>query len=303
LCGLKWLLVPQAVIVARSGSRRGLADLKRAAALLSSSGVTIAQTHIVPNRDALRTCVTHAVRSHAEVIVVCGGDGSQSAAVDVMAHSDSVLGIIPAGTGNSFAQSLHIKPSLEDAVAVIAAGVMACIDLPRANETHFANFATVGLAAEIAVETPRALKRTTGPLAYALAAITPVLTHRPFGCKVKWDKKKVLKMVTDQIVVGRYFGAEPILGSVTPFDGRLAFFASRAGGIWNLLRSYVALLRGTPRRLSDAHCFSARKIKIKTDGPQPVALDGSDFGETPVTFSVARRALKVFVPRELLETA
>ncbi len=303
LCALKSRRMREAVLVARAGSRYGAVDLSRTAQLLTRRGIRIEQTHIVPSHEALHARVKDAVRSRAEIVVVCGGDGSQSAAVDAMAQSESVLGIIPAGTGNSFARSLSIKPSLEDAVDVIASAKVVRIDLPRANKTYFANFATVGLAAQIAVDTPHLLKRTTGPLAYVLTGVAPVLFHRPFHCTVKWDGKKSFEMTTDQIIVGRYFGAEPILSDVTPFDGRLAFFATRAGGTWSTLRSYLALLRGTERQLSDAHCFSAEKIKIRTDSPQPLSLDGSDFGETPVKFSVCRRALRVFVPQTLANSA
>ncbi|MBV8726709.1 MAG: YegS/Rv2252/BmrU family lipid kinase [Candidatus Eremiobacteraeota bacterium] len=296
-------MMAQAVLVARSGSRYGAADLPRAAKLLSERGVTIGQSHVVPSREALRKCIKDAVRSHAAIVVVCGGDGSQSAAVDVLACTDTVLGIIPAGTGNSFARSLHIEPTLEGGADVVAGGNIALIDLPCANGTYFANFATVGLAAQIGDETPRLLKRMTGPLAYALSGIAPILFHRPFDCTIKWDGKKSLKMMTDQIIVGRYFGAKPIIADANPFDGRLGFFATRAAGSWNILRSYFALLRGTPRRISDAHCFAAKKIKVRTDHPQPVSLDGSEFGETPVRFTVTRRALRVFVPRELTVAA
>ncbi|MBV9403013.1 MAG: hypothetical protein JO018_04710 [Candidatus Eremiobacteraeota bacterium] len=289
----------EAVLIARAGSRYGAGDLPKTAGMLASRGVRISQTHVVQSREMLRNCVKAAKNSGAQIIVVCGGDGSQSAAVDVIAYSESTLGIIPAGTGNSFAQSLRIGPSLENAVDVIAAGNVAQIDLPCANGTYFANFATVGLAADIGIQTPRLLKRITGPLAYALAGLAPVLFHKPFECEVKWNGKKSLRMMTDQLIVGRFFGAARIMSAVTPFDGRLAFFATHSAGTWNIVRGYLALLRGTERNLSDAHVFSAKKIKIRTDPPQHVSLDGSEFAKTPVRFSVARRALRVFVPRQL----
>ena len=107
-----------------------------------------------------------------------------TAAAGQLAKSKSVLGVLPLGTGNSFALSLGIA-DLAAAVDAIAAGREVAVDLGRVNGTYFANFATIGLSSTIARATPSRLKKLIGAAAYVLAGVLPGLRSRPFRCSVQ----------------------------------------------------------------------------------------------------------------------
>ena len=207
--------------------------------------------------------------------------------------------MIPAGTGNSFAHSLGIGSDFERAIEAIVNGKEIKVDLGVVNGTYFANFATIGLASEIGDETPNLLKRITGPVAYGLAGIKPMLMHQAFNCVIKW-KRNVLKLETHQIIVanGRYYGHEALTPSATIVDGELTFFATTGTSRLDILRQYTALVRGDQTQMRDAHYFTAKKISIKTDRPELLSIDGCALGKTPAKFSVARKALRVMVPRD-----
>ncbi|HVS45309.1 MAG TPA: YegS/Rv2252/BmrU family lipid kinase [Verrucomicrobiae bacterium] len=287
----------EVVLIARLTSNRGPEAFTEVSKALTAHGISIVEAHQVENSKELRKRVKRAVKSGHKLIVVAGGDGSQTAAVGPMAYTKAVLGVIPAGTGNSFAQTLGIKPTIEDAIHTILNGTVAEVDLGVINGKYFANFATIGLSAEIGLDTPELLKKLTGSVAYGLSAIVPMLRQQPFPAKISWENN-ALKVETYQMVVanGRFFGNTPILPDAEITSGRLSFFTTAGAGRLDMMRMYLAFLNGTHTQLPDAHYFQTKKLTIKTKGRQKIAVDGRDFGYTPATFSVASKALRVMVP-------
>lgn len=296
------LSMREAVLIAGTESRHGAQYFTRARMLLAERGISVVESHAVQDKEELQRRVREAVRSGAKLVIVCAGDGGQTVVVGEFAHRRAVLGVIPSGTGNSFAQSLGIELELERAVDTIVNGKVASVDLGVVNGTYFANFATIGLDSEIAAQTSHRLKRIVGMAAYAVAGIGRVLTHKPFRTTIRWKKNK-LKIKTHQMIIanGRYFGSQPLLPDASMTDGRLTFFACEAAGHLQLAELYVALARGTQTSLRTAHYFETRKLSIQTRRRQPIAVDGNAFGRTPARFRVAPRALRVMVPQSFPE--
>jgi YegS/Rv2252/BmrU family lipid kinase len=265
--------------------------------LLIAGGVDIDEAHIAVDARETRRLAKRAIRAGRKLVIVAGGDGTLTQVVGAFAYTDATLGVMPVGTGNSFARSLGIAPELEAAVAAIAAGRCESVDLGRVNKTYFANFSTLGLSADISGVTPNNLKGAIGAAAYAVAGLRPLLTHRPFDCRIRWGKNR-LNLRTHQVIVanGRFFGTTPILPEASIDDGELALFTSAGTSTWDVAKSFLALFAGKQTELRDAHYFSARKISIKTTPGVALAIDGDVIGRTPARFSVARRALRVMVP-------
>jgi diacylglycerol kinase (ATP) len=246
----------------------------------------------------VRSLVKRAAKAGAGIVVAGGGDGTMAHAVDVLARTETKLGVLPLGTGNSFAQSLGIDTHhLANAVAVIAGGHTERIDLGCVNGTHFANFATIGLSSEIAGATPTGVKGWAGPIAYAIAAVRPLFEHRAFRARIAWKGGK-LDLRTQDIIIanGRYFGSTPVAPQATIIDGKLALFTAADPTHVGALRTYLALGRHAHAKLPDAHVVNASSFDIRTRKRQIISVDGSLLGKTPAHFSVARRALCVFVP-------
>src|SRR5579884_1078329 len=160
----------EATIICRLSSRNGLAYYQRLQQELPPRGVQITEAHMVRRRKALQKRVRQAVRSGAKLIIIIGGDGTQTAAVAELAHTGVTMAVVPAGTGNSFAYSLGIKDDLDTAIDTIANGRQLHVDIGCVNGTRFANFATVGVIADAANRTPKRLKKIVGPIAYGVAA-------------------------------------------------------------------------------------------------------------------------------------
>lgn len=288
----------QAVIVASATSRHGREAFERIPGLLLERGIEVAQTYCETSHSRLRKRVKRAVKHGAELIVVCGGDGTQTSVVPYLAHSTTVLGVVPAGTGNSFAYGLGLTGDLVQAADAIAYGRIEEIDLGKIDDTYFANFVTVGLASAISADTPHGLKRIVGPLAYGLAGVIPILAHKPFRARFRWAKQRV-NVETHQIIIanGRFYGHTPIVPDASLNDGRLTIFVRETGSLLAPFETYLAFVRGEQAKLSGVHLWSTDEhIHVSTKPKQPIALDGRPHSKGSAKLSVARRALRVMVP-------
>lgn len=292
------------VLVLNLHSRKTAQLRGRIMALLQEHGLRDVECRAIERTSELRAAIQSAAATGADRILVAGGDGSMLTAAEALAHRECVLGVLPLGTGNSFALTLGIGDDLERAVATIALGRVAAVDLGIVNENRFVNFATVGLGAKIAVATPKFLKRIAGPLAYVVGGVVPALRSRPFEATIRHDDAE-LKLRTQQIVVasGRMFGKRPILPDAAVTDGLLSFFATSGVSTVELARALLAFALGKHTALADAYGFSAREIEIRAEPEEPVNGDGEPLTRTPAHFSVDRRALQVFVPPDFVDGA
>jgi diacylglycerol kinase (ATP) len=284
------------VLVGHSTARHAAGDFERARHLLAKHGVDVREAHLVESDKLLRKTVRRAIKKRPDVVVVAGGDGTMTTVVGEFAGGEAVLGVLPLGTGNSFAQSLGIGTDLERAVETIARGGIAAVDLGKINGDYFANFATVGFASDVARRTSPILKRIVGTLAYVVAGLVQLVRARRFDCKIKADGH-TLEFQTYQVIVasGRYFGNTAVAPDAGLESGKLTLFATSDASQVDIVKTYVALLTDRQTLLPNAHVLEAESIKIRTRPRQPVSVDGSAFGKTPVRFSVAPKALRVLV--------
>lgn len=287
----------KATVIVNLRSSRARRELKRIRELLAAKNIDVARFITVAGNADLELRLKAASRSGAEVLIVGGGDGTMTQAANALAHTGATLGVLPLGTGNSFSLTLGIGNDLEKAVDVIAGGRVARVDLGAVNGRYFANFATIGFAAEVAQSTNHAVKALIGPLAYFAAAVHPFLTHRGFRARVR-AKHVRLALDTQQIIVvnGRFFGNRAIAGDATDTDGRLRFYATSGSSRAELVKTYVALALGVHEHVPEAHAFASKKITVRARPKQALNIDGDPLGKTPAHFSVARRALRVYVP-------
>jgi diacylglycerol kinase (ATP) len=291
----------QAVVIVRGHSRHGREAYETVPGLLRMRGVEVLETKLVEERDQVCKAVRRAIKQKVRLIVVCGGDGTQTSVVPFFANRKYTLGVVPCGTGNSFALGLGID-SFESAADAIAYGTERRVDLGVANGTYFANFLTVGLPAQVAAETPRELKSAIGPAAYAVAAVVPLLTHRPFRVDIRWKRHRV-RARTHQIIAanGRFYGHQALSPEGTVTDGKITVFVRNRASKLDMIQTYLALVRGEQKNLSDVSLWSTSKaLEIRTKPNVAVSIDGCDFGMTPIRLRVAPQALRVMTPANVV---
>ena len=216
-----------------------------------------------------------------------------SSAVDELVGRDTVFALLPLGTANSFARTLGLPLDLPDAVAAIATGRARRIDLGMIDDDYFANCATIGIAPQIAETVPHGLKSWLGRPGYLLWAARQLLRYKPFRVRIDGEALEVVEL---RIANGRYHGGVDLIEEARVDSGRIVVQAVLGGSRRDLVWSWIASTLRLPARQALTRAFTGAAIRIETDRPMPISIDGEVMAHTPVTARVARDAIRVAVP-------
>ncbi|HSI20760.1 MAG TPA: YegS/Rv2252/BmrU family lipid kinase [Verrucomicrobiae bacterium] len=285
----------KAALVINTASRRGRRLKQTAEKLLREAGLDI-ESHPVSNPANLQSQVGGLIEKGFRLIIVGGGDGTISEIVDQLVYKDVVLGILPLGTANSFVRSLDIPNHLPTAVAAIANGKVAEIDLGKINDTYFANAVSLGFSSRVAANLPDNLKRYLGIFSYLVQGIRAMAHLRPF--EVWFPGNNPVPFQTYQLVIanGGYYGPASLIHKSRLESADITIFTFKGLSPLQLLAIWMRALLG--RRLSKQNLDRVvveKELILETNPPQSVSLDGEVTTTTPIRISVAPKALKVIV--------
>jgi diacylglycerol kinase (ATP) len=286
------------VLVVNTRARRGRRAYWGLPARLAAAGVPVEAIFPVDDPGRLHQVLTDALALAPDLLIFGGGDGSLTAAAGRLAGLDTALGVLPLGTTNNFARSLGLPLGLDGAIATLAGGKVADVDLARAGEHVFANMASIGLSVEVARSASVAFKRTLGRGAYALTAVRHLPAHRPFKATLSVGGTELV-LWTHQLNVanGAYHAGRRIARDASVDDRLLVVYRLGDASRLRVTRGTVAQALVGPRRLLAAGPYlTTRELRVETDPPLSLDLDGEVRGTTPVGITVLPDALRVLVP-------
>jgi diacylglycerol kinase (ATP) len=243
--------------------------------------------------------IQDALEQGIRMFVVCGGDGTISAAARTLAGTPATLGIIPTGTQNNTALSLGTPADIPTAIAILRNGRRMKVDVGMATcgniTTPFLEVCSVGLVSSLF---PSADDIQHGNLAQIGDFLTTLVASPPAEINLLLDNKQEIHKRGHVVLVSNmpYIGLHYQVGSVTSFqDGLLdvLFFADLSK---LELLNYVlrGVGEGKPEDPRIQH-FHVRKVEIETQPAMAVMADGTALGEGRVHIEVRRHALAVMV--------
>lgn len=288
------LVARRVVLIVNTRSRKGRKLFRHARKMLFERGVALHGAHAVRRPADLPRMVREAVADGADFIIVGGGDGSLSCAVDHVAGKDVVFGVLPLGTANSFARTLSIPQDLEGAIDVLLNGQPVAADLGRIDGDYYANAAAIGLPAVIGQDIPHNLKSWFGRIGYLAYAAWRLARYRGFSVTLSWgDQSRTYDAVEVRIANGSYLGGIEVVEEASVDSRDLVVQVVLGRSRFALVRAWVLSALGRKPRVET---LRATSFRIETDPCLPVSIDGEVLAKTPVTASVARGALKVMAP-------
>ncbi len=289
--------VPTAALIVNARSRKGRRLFRDACQLLDDAGIRLSMTRAVRDPAIFADHVREAVESGVPMVIIGGGDGSISCAVDHFVGHDTTFGLLPLGTANSFARTLGVPLDLVGAIGVIKSGRTSRIDLGMINGDYFANCATIGIAPQIAETVPHGLKSWLGRPGYLLWAAHQLARFKPFRLTIGEGKRaESFYAVEVRIANGPYHGGIELIDGAEVDSGLIVVQAvtgeTRRHLIWNWT---LSLIRHGARERTVRE-FSGKAIAIATDPPLPISIDGEVLARTPILARIAPRAIRVAVP-------
>ncbi len=288
----------RAIVVANpiAGRGKGGAAARELAEGLKSLGAAT-DVHLTEGRgDAW-----HFLRSlerDVDLVVAVGGDGTVGEVLNGLVDPEVPVGILPLGTANVLAAELSLPRDVHRALEIFAAGRTTAIDVAHVNATL--SFLVVGVGYD-AIAVRDVESRRDGPitkLTYALAVLRALSGYREPRLEVEIDGEPVeggpfgLVLASNITNYGGFLKLSPE-GRLD--DGRFDVYLFRGASPVRLVGHAV---RGVLGRLIGKSCLvrPARSLRVTSDEPVPVQVDGDSAGETPIDLVVSDVQYKILVP-------
>ena len=288
--------------------------------------------------DAGTDAARRALADGANVVLGSGGDGTIRALAEALRHTGVPLAIVPQGTGNLLARNLGVPLGyIAQAVEAAFVGRNRPIDIGRmtivrpatnqakhdagAEEEHaFLVLAGMGLDARAIQATKSTLKRRLGWLAYIDGGMRTMVRDKPLSIQHSVDGRDSKPITVYTVMIGNCGllpGGVLLIPDASLDDGLLDVVALRPLGpfswlrIWNKIGWENGVLRKSKagRRIIDlvndtksVTYLQTGMYSLKVARPEPVQLDGDDFGLATALRSVVEpgalivRVLPSWVP-------
>ncbi len=288
--------VQQAELLINIDSRRSQEALPIIVEACRKEKIELTKITKIGKGTSLSKVIADTKRRAPKLLIVGGGDGTISDAIDELVGSDITLGLIALGTTNNFARSLGLPLEPHLAVAAIANRKATAVDLGKVRHDYFANVTGIGLSALVANNVSNRTKKIFGRAAYAITGIRELLRHEPFTVTVEdKDRELAVRFETHQVIVanGRYHAGKEIAKEAKLNNRELVIF--RLGGrsklsfLWHTMDFYI----GKRKSISHTSYVIGRNIVLHTSTPQMVELDGEVKFTTPIPVSVEADAIRV----------
>jgi diacylglycerol kinase (ATP) len=213
-------------------------------------------------------------------------------AVNVLAETDVVLGVIPVGTGNDFARSLGLNSGglLEQTQKALSPAVK--VDLIKCNSNFVTTSVICGFPAAVNLRANE-LRFPKGSSSYTVATLMELPLMSPAIYRLKLDGKS-FEVVAAAVVVANsaYFGGGmKICPDASTSDGLLDVCVIGDVGKFDLLRSFLKVRTGDHVDHPKVSIFKASEIEITGTGI--IRGDGEQLGELPAKIQIQRDAINI----------
>jgi diacylglycerol kinase (ATP) len=285
-----------------SGHGMALRAAQIAIARLQHRGIEVVEI-IGDDAEDARYLTGAAVEKGTDALMVTGGDGVVSNALQVLAGTDIPLGIIPAGTGNDHAREFGIPTKDPEAAAdIVVDGWTETIDLGRIRDDKGVDkwFGTVAATGFDSLVTDRANRMSWphGRLRYYIAMLAELSQLRMLPFRLVLDGTQEIDADITLAAFGNtrsYGGGLLICPNADHTDGLLDITMAHSASRTKLVRLFPTVMKGTHVDLDEVSTARARSIHVECLGIN-VYADGDFACPLPAEISAVPAALQILRP-------
>lgn len=238
---------------------------------------------------------TTAVQDGIDIVVAVGGDGTVNEVARALIKTDTVLGIIPCGSGNGLARHLHIPMSVRKAVEIINNGTIETIDSLLVNGMPC--FCTAGIGYDAQVSAEYAKDSSRGLATYVKKAVQGWLSYEPQDYIIETDNQ-VLKRKAISITCANanQWGNEfHIAPKASLNDGLMDVTIIHPICLKHAVSMPAQILGYSFDKNPDVETFQTNQLLIRRSKEDIVHIDGeSIILDREVCMSIHNSSLKIF---------
>jgi diacylglycerol kinase (ATP) len=232
-----------------------------------------------------------------DIVVAVGGDGTVNEVASGLVNTDTVMAIIPAGSGNGLARHLNIPLKVSRAIQMLNQCEVMTIDALRVNDRYSFNVSGVGFDGHISHLFAQIKKR--GPLGYIKLITQEFPKYKSQTYTVTVDGKKIVR---DAFLISfanstQYGNNAHIAPAAKIDDGLCDVCIIRDFPIMEAPALLISLFDQTIDQTKFDEIFLGKEITVTSNQPLELHLDGDpiDAGDK-VEISMLPLSLKVLVP-------
>ncbi len=236
--------------------------------------------------DPGRSMAERAAVGGAELVIVCGGDGTVRTVCAELAGTGISVGVVPAGTGNLLARNLGIPLYLQAAVDVALNGQDRAIDLVKVSgdgigeDEHYMVMAGMGFDAAIMEGANEQIKAKVGWLAYVVSALRnlmfPAVRVEVSLDGGEWTRHRARTVVIGN--VGYLQAGMPLLPDAAIDDGVLDVVILHPSRFLSWIPLAVRVLSKGRRTDDLINRMTGRTVSVRAHSDTPRQLDGDSIG-------------------------
>jgi diacylglycerol kinase (ATP) len=255
--------------------------------------------HMTKNAADTIEAARRAAADKFDYVIAAGGDGTVNEVVNGLSGAPvrPILGILPAGTSNDLARALGLPRDLLEAAKQLAGLRVRPLDVGQANDDYFINIAACGRITEITYEVPSKMKTALGQLAYYMKGLEKIPQLRAIPLEIEADNfgftgKAMLCLICNSNRVG---GFEKLAPEAELDDGLFDVIIVKQAKLPDVVRIATKALRGEHIHSERVVYFKTDWLRVTSEEPVDLNLDGEFGGSLPKEFRVRKHHLRVLV--------
>jgi diacylglycerol kinase family enzyme/membrane-associated phospholipid phosphatase len=256
--------------------------------------------------DPGRSMAEQAAIGGADLVLVCGGDGTVRTVCAELAGTGVPVGVVPAGTGNLLARNLGIPLYLQAAIDVALNGQDRAIDLVAVEgdglgpDEHFMVMAGMGFDAAIMEGANDEIKARIGWLAYFVAGFKH-LRYPAMRVEISMDDGPFTRHRARTVVIGNVGSLQagiPLLPDALIDDGLIDVVVIAPRRLFGWVGLALRIFSRGKRVDERLDRYTGKSVVLTTPNATPRQLDGDTVGSgKELRASIEPGLLLVRVPR------